>query len=68
MSIQKHYWTVETEGLDYTKERKIWNLESAKAVYNQEKRIAKAQGKRIDMFYIAPNGTKGMVIKYSNSK
>ena len=31
------YWTVEIEGLDWTKERKIWNFESAKAVYEQEK-------------------------------
>lgn len=68
MKRQKHYWTVEIEGLDWTKARKIWNFESAKAVYEQEKRFAKAQGKRIDMFYTSPNGTKGMVIDYSNSK
>lgn len=68
MPKQKYYWTVEIEGLDWTKERKIWNFESAKAVYEQEKRFAIAQGRRIDMFYTSPMGTKGLVIRYSNSK
>ena len=55
---QKHFWTVEIEGLDWTRERKIWNFESAKAVYNLEKRFADAEGRQIDIFYTAPNGTK----------
>ncbi len=59
---QKYYWTVEIEGLDWTRERKIWNFESAKAVYNLEKRFADAEGRRIDIFYTAPNGTKGLVL------
>jgi len=59
---QKHFWTVEIEGLDWTRERKIWNFESAKAVYNLEKRFADAEERRIDIFYTAPNGTKGLVL------
>lgn len=55
---QRYYWTVEIEGLNWTRERKIWNFESAKAVFNLEKRLADAAGRGIDMFYTVPTEQK----------
>lgn len=62
--MQKQYWIVEIEGLDWTKERKIWNTESAVSTYSIERYWAKAQGRDINIYFIDENGTK---LKVSNA-
>ena len=52
---QKYYWTVEIEGFDWTKQRKIWNEESAKATYDIEKSQADRMGRKIYLYKITDN-------------
>lgn len=52
--MQKHFWQVIIEGLDWTKKRKIWNGESARATYNLESYFAKSQGRKIELILVNP--------------
>lgn len=59
--MQQHYWVVEIEGFDWTKQRKIWNKESTLATYNLDKSQADMMNRKIELFYVDSNGTKRKV-------